>query len=95
MERDILKKIIQSVYTSLPELESVLFNIRGEADQEDVAQILGPVLDLFEVVEPKVEKESVLMKVDGMLPNSRLLISNRVRVLPLVEVYNIIYNIYR
>lgn len=78
------KKILQTVYTSLPDVIGVLFLARGDADDDDINYCFDPLSIYFEEVECKDPK--VLSDVRGIAPSSRVFFSSRVLMLPFIEV---------
>jgi hypothetical protein len=78
------KKILQTVYTSLPDLIGVLFLMRGDADEDDVNYCFDPIKEFYEEV-PCIHRE-VLKDVRGIHFSSRVFFSSRVLVIPFIEV---------
>lgn len=46
-QRFAFKKILQTVYTSLPDSIGVLFLMRGDADEDDVNYCFDPIRDYY------------------------------------------------
>lgn len=49
-QKFLFKKILQTVYTSLPDIIGVLFLQRGDADEEDIEYCFAPIREIFEEV---------------------------------------------
>ncbi len=49
----VFKKIMQTVYTSLPDIISILFLSRGDADEDDRNYCFKPISDSFELIDCK------------------------------------------
>ena len=82
-QKAVYKKILQTVYTTSPDIIGVLFMMRGDADEEDMHYCFDPIAESFEEIECNRE---VLKKVRGVHYNSRVFFSSRILVLPFVEI---------
>lgn len=80
----IFKKVLQTVYTSLPEVLGVLFLMKGDAEEDDIIHCFNPLSDYFEEV--NCRNRDVLKQVRGVHYNSKVYFSSRLLVLPFVEI---------
>jgi len=76
--------VLQTVYTSLPDLIGVLFLSRGDADEDDIARCFDPIQRYFQNLE--VKDASALSNVRGIHPESTMFFSSRIHVIPYIEV---------
>jgi len=82
--KDLLKKIFQTVYTSISSLVGMLFLVRGEVEEGDTDIVFAPIQDHFSELEC-VNREA-LKSVRGIHYNSRVFFSKRVKMFPFVEI---------
>jgi hypothetical protein len=80
----IFQKVLQTVYTSLPEVLGILFLMKGDAEEEDVQHCFGPIGEYFEEIACK--SREVLKQVRGVHYNSKIWFSSRLLVLPYVKI---------
>lgn len=83
-QRFAFKRVLQTVYTSMPDIIGILFLARGDADEEDIGYCFDPLSMLFEEV--ALKDEDVLRNVRGISPASRVFFSSRVLMLPFIEI---------
>lgn len=76
--------MLQTVYTSLPDLIGVLFLSRGDADEDDIARCFEPVKRYFQELE--IKDSTALANVRGIHPESTMFFSSRIHVIPYIEV---------
>ena len=80
----IFKKVLQTVYTSLPEVLGVLFLMKGDAEEDDITHCFAPLADYFEEI--NCRNREILKQVRGVHYNSKVFFSSRLLVLPFVEI---------
>lgn len=80
----IFQKVLQTVYTSLPDILGILFLMKGDAEEEDCTHCFGPIEEYFEEVPCK--NRDVLKQVRGVHYNSKIWFSSRLIVLPYVKI---------
>ena len=78
------KKILQTVYNSLPDIIGVLFLARGDADQDDIDYCFDPISIMFEEIE--LQNQKALQGVRGISASSKTFFSSRVLLIPYIEV---------
>jgi len=83
-QKFVFKRILQTVYTSLPEVIGVLFLARGDADEDDINYCFDPLSVYFEEME--IKDKSAMQNVRGIAPSSRIYFSSRVLMLPFIEI---------
>lgn len=80
----IFKKVLQTLYTSLPDIIGVLFLMKGDAEEEDIRHCFGPLNEYYEKIQCK--NREGLKQVRGVHYNSEVYFSSRLFVLPYVEI---------
>lgn len=80
----VFRQVLQTVYTSLPDLIGVLFLSRGDADEDDVARCFEPIQRYFHQME--IKDSTALSNVRGIHPESTIFFSSRIHVIPYIEV---------
>ena len=80
----IFKNVLQTLYTSLPEIIGVLFLMKGDADEDDIRHCFGPLNEYYEKIQCK--NRETLKQVRGVHYNSEVFFSSRLFVLPFVEI---------
>jgi hypothetical protein len=80
----IFRKVLQTVYTSLPEVLGVLFLMKGDAEEDDVTHCFEPLSEYYEEI--NCRNREVLKQVRGVHYNSKVFFSSRLLVLPFVEI---------
>ena len=95
-QKHAFKKILQTVYTSLPDVIGVLFlgskyysdpnprTVEGDVDSDDVNYCFDPISIYFEEIECK--NKEPLLSVRGINQESRIFFSSRVLLVPFIEV---------
>lgn len=84
IQQDVTGKILQTVYTSLPEIVGILFLMKGDAEEDDIVHCFSPIQSYFEEVPCK--NREVLKQVRGVHYNSKVFFSSRLIVLPYVKI---------
>ena len=80
----VFKKVLQTVYTSIPDVLGVLFLMKGDAEEDDVSYCFEPLGEYFEEI--PCRNREVLKQVRGVHYNSKVFFSSRLLVLPFVEI---------
>ena len=80
----VFKKVLQTVYTSIPDVLGVLFLMKGDAEEDDVVHCFEPLGEYFEEIQCR--NREVLKQVRGVHYNSKVFFSSRLLVLPFVEI---------
>lgn len=80
----IFKKVLQTVYTSLPDVLGVLFLMKGDAEEDDIVHCFNPLSEYFEEI--NCRNRETLKQVRGVHYNSKVFFSSRLLVLPFVEI---------
>jgi hypothetical protein len=80
----IFKKVLQTVYTTLPDVLGVLFLMKGDAEEDDIAHCYEPISEYYDEI--NCRNREVLKQVRGVHYNSRVFFSSRELVLPFVEI---------
>jgi hypothetical protein len=80
----IFKKVLQTVYTSLPDVLGILFLMKGDAEEDDIIHCFNPLSEYFEEIACK--NREILKQVRGVHYNSKVFFSSRLLVLPFVEI---------
>ena len=83
-QKFVFKRILQTVYTSLPEIMGVFFLRRGDAEEEDFNYCFDQISIFFEELEK--QDESALQNIRGLANHSKFFFSSRVLILPFIEV---------